>query len=145
VRLADGFRGHFCIALCKQILRDQALNMPSVTGHPLYVNSVCGPTHPVLAIPTPIAEDLLVDLVFGGRLSCVSGVGVGGRGGQSREVPSTTVRLNDSLVDCAGRQSEQVVLRRNVASVPWQVLLSEAREFFGSCVNTARHQIYFIT
>ena len=108
--LADSFRGHFCIALCKQILRDQSLNMPSVTGHPLYVNSVCGPTHPVLAIPTPIAENLLVDLVFRGRLSCVHACSISVRGGQSGQVPCTSVSFDDSLVYGTGSQGEQVVL-----------------------------------
>jgi len=72
VCFADSFGRHFCIALSKQILRDQPLNMSGVARHPLHVHSVSGPAHPVLAIATPIAEDLLVDLVFGSRLSCVN-------------------------------------------------------------------------
>jgi hypothetical protein len=135
--LADGFRGHFGIALSKQILGDQPLHMASVARHPLYVDSMCGATHPVLTIPTPIAKDLLVDLVFRSRLSSINACSCSARRGQSSQVPRTPIRLYDGLVDSASRQSEQVVLRRNVASVAWQILLSEAREFFGRRVDAA--------
>jgi len=106
--------------------------MASVARNPLHVHSMSGSAHPVLAVLAPISEDLLVDLVFRGRMSSVDSGRLRARRGQASEVPRSTVSLDNSLVDGAGRQSKQVVLRGNVSSIAWQVLFSKAREFFWS-------------
>ena len=81
--LADSFRGHFGITLSKQILRDQPLHMSGVARYSLYMDSMRWAAHPVLTIPTPIAKDFLVDLVFWSRLSSVNSCSCSARRGQS--------------------------------------------------------------
>lgn len=62
--LGEGLSSSFSVTLGEQILRNQSLDMASVSRDSLNSDFVGGTGNPVLSVFTPVTEDLLVDSVL---------------------------------------------------------------------------------